>query len=78
MSVTSTEHAARRVLTRPLRRELVRALPERPFALRFWDGSVVPATIGGAPEFHARSPAAIGHFLPRPQRAGPGPGLRRR
>ena len=23
----------------PLRRELAQALPERPFALRFWDGS---------------------------------------
>jgi cyclopropane-fatty-acyl-phospholipid synthase len=72
MSVTSTDSAVRRVLTRPLRRELVRVLPERPFALRFWDGSVVPATIGGAPEFHARSSAAIGHFLRAPSELGLG------
>jgi cyclopropane-fatty-acyl-phospholipid synthase len=72
MSVTSTDSAVRRVLTRPLRRELVRVLPERPFALRFWDGSVVPATIGDAPEFHARSPAAIGHFLRAPSELGLG------
>jgi cyclopropane-fatty-acyl-phospholipid synthase len=72
MSMTSTDDAVRRVLTRPLRRELVRVLPERPFALRFWDGSVVPATIGGAPVFHARSPAAIGHFLRAPSELGLG------
>jgi cyclopropane-fatty-acyl-phospholipid synthase len=72
MSVTRTENAVRRALTRPLRRELARALPERPFALRFWDGSVVPATTGDAPEFHARSPAAIGHFLRAPSELGLG------
>jgi cyclopropane-fatty-acyl-phospholipid synthase len=72
MSVTSTDSAVRRALTRPLRRELARVLPERPFALRFWDGSVVPATVGGAPEFHARSPAAIGHFLRAPSELGLG------
>jgi cyclopropane-fatty-acyl-phospholipid synthase len=72
MSMTSTDDAVRRVLTRPLRRELVRVLPERPFALRFWDGSVVPATVGGAPVFHARSPAAIGHFLRAPSELGLG------
>jgi cyclopropane-fatty-acyl-phospholipid synthase len=72
MSVTRTENAVRRALTRPLRRELARALPERPFALRFWDGSVVPATTGDAPEFHARSPVAIGHFLRAPSELGLG------
>jgi cyclopropane-fatty-acyl-phospholipid synthase len=72
MSVTSTDSAVRRALSRPLRRELARVLPERPFALRFWDGSVVPATVGGAPEFHARSPAAIGHFLRAPSELGLG------
>jgi cyclopropane-fatty-acyl-phospholipid synthase len=61
-----------RALTRPLRREIVRALPERPFALRFWDGSVVPATAKGAPEFHARSPAALAHFLRAPGELGLG------
>lgn len=66
MPATSTANAAKRALTLPLRRELVRAFPERPFALRFWDGSVVPATVGGSPEFHARSPAALGHFVRAP------------
>ncbi|MDX6691890.1 MAG: cyclopropane-fatty-acyl-phospholipid synthase [Solirubrobacteraceae bacterium] len=61
-----------RALTRPLRREIVRALPERPFALRFWDGSVVPATVKDAPEFHARSPAALAHFLRAPGELGLG------
>jgi cyclopropane-fatty-acyl-phospholipid synthase len=63
---------AARALTRPLRREIARALPERPFSLRFWDGSVVPATVAGAPEFHARSPAALTHFLRSPGELGLG------
>ncbi|MEA2218527.1 MAG: cyclopropane-fatty-acyl-phospholipid synthase [Solirubrobacteraceae bacterium] len=61
-----------RVLTRPLRREISRVLPERPFALRFWDGSVVPATVAGSPEFHARTPAALTHFLRSPGELGLG------
>jgi cyclopropane-fatty-acyl-phospholipid synthase len=63
---------AARALTRPLRSEIARALPERPFSLRFWDGSVVPATVAGAPEFHARSPAALTHFLRSPGELGLG------
>jgi cyclopropane-fatty-acyl-phospholipid synthase len=62
----------RRALTRPLRREIARALPERPFALRFWDGTLVPATTPDAPEFHARSPAAIAQFLRSPGELGLG------
>ncbi|MEY2513662.1 MAG: cyclopropane-fatty-acyl-phospholipid synthase [bacterium] len=61
-----------RVLTRPLRREISRVLPERPFALRFWDDSVVPATVAGSPEFHARTPAALTHFLRSPGELGLG------
>jgi cyclopropane-fatty-acyl-phospholipid synthase len=64
--------AAARALTRPLRREIVRALPQRPFSLRFWDGSVIPATVGGAPEFHARTPNALAHFLRSPGELGLG------
>jgi cyclopropane-fatty-acyl-phospholipid synthase len=60
------------LLTRPLRREIARALPQRPFSLRFWDGSVVPATVDGAPEFHARAPAALAHFLRSPGELGLG------
>ena len=62
----------RRAMTGPLRHEVARVLPERPFALRFWDGTVVPATIDDAPEFHARSPAAIAHFLRAPSELGLG------
>jgi hypothetical protein len=64
--------SAARALTRPLRREIARALPERPFALRFWDGTVLPATADGAPEFHARTPAALTHFLRSPGELGLG------
>jgi cyclopropane-fatty-acyl-phospholipid synthase len=62
----------RGALTLALRREILRALPERPFALRFWDGSVLSATVGGAPEFHVRSPAAVAHFLRAPSELGLG------
>jgi cyclopropane-fatty-acyl-phospholipid synthase len=63
MPTLSVPRSVTRALTLPLRRGLARALPERPFSLRFWDGTIVPATIGGAPEFHVRRPAAVGHFL---------------
>jgi cyclopropane-fatty-acyl-phospholipid synthase len=72
MATTTTTTRGRRGLTLPLRRELMRALPERPFALRFWDGSVVAATVGDAPEFHVRSPAAIAHFVRAPSELGLG------
>jgi len=56
----------------PLRRELARALPERPFALRFWDGSELAATAPGGPVFDARSPAAVAHLLRAPGQLGLG------
>lgn len=62
----------RSILTQPLRCEIARVLPERPFALRFWDGSALPATIAGSPEFHARTPAALTHFLRSPGELGLG------
>jgi cyclopropane-fatty-acyl-phospholipid synthase len=46
-----------------LRRAIARALPERPFHLRLWDGTSLPATTPDAPEFRATSPAAVAHFL---------------
>ena len=58
--------------TRPLRREIARALPERPFQLRFWDDTTVPATTAAAPEFHIRSPTAIAHFVRSPGELGLG------
>ena len=59
-------------VTAPLRDELRRALPERPFELRFWDGTNVPATTKGAPTFSFRSPQAIAHVLRAPGELGLG------
>ncbi len=56
----------------PLRRELARALPARPFALRFWDGSELGPTVGGGPAFTVRSPAAVAHMLRAPGQLGLG------
>jgi cyclopropane-fatty-acyl-phospholipid synthase len=56
----------------PLRRELAQALPDRPFALRFWDGSELPPTIPGGPVFTVRSPAAVAHLLRAPGQLGLG------
>jgi cyclopropane-fatty-acyl-phospholipid synthase len=58
--------------TEPLRRELASALPSRPFALRFWDGSSVRATEPDAPTFTLRSPQAIAHVLRAPGELGLG------
>jgi cyclopropane-fatty-acyl-phospholipid synthase len=56
----------------PLRRELAQALPERPFALRFWDGSELAPTTPGGPVFTVRSPAAVAHLLRAPGQLGLG------
>jgi len=56
----------------PLGRELRRALPSRPFNIRFWDGTSVPATEQGAPTFVLRRPRALGHFLAAPGTLGLG------
>jgi cyclopropane-fatty-acyl-phospholipid synthase len=55
----------------PLRRELGRALPERPFTLRFWDGSELSGT-GAGPLLHLRSPRAAGQLLRAPGQLGLG------
>ncbi|MDQ6836561.1 MAG: cyclopropane-fatty-acyl-phospholipid synthase family protein [Actinomycetota bacterium] len=55
----------------PLRRELAAALPRRPFTIRFWDGSTVPATEAG-PTFEVRSPQALAHVLRAPGELGLG------
>ena len=57
-------------LTLPLRRELARALPERPFTVRFWDGATVGATLDAAPTFQLRRPSALAHFLRSPNALG--------
>jgi len=56
----------------PLRRELAHALPVRPFALRFWDGSELGPTVEGGPVFTVRSPAAVAHMLRAPGQLGLG------
>ncbi len=56
----------------PLRRELARALPARPFALRFWDGSQLEPTVAGGPVLTMRSPAAVAHLLRAPGQLGLG------
>jgi cyclopropane-fatty-acyl-phospholipid synthase len=58
--------------TAPLRRELERAIPSRPFAIEFWDGTRLPTTDGGGPTFLVRSPKAVAHALRAPGQLGLG------
>jgi cyclopropane-fatty-acyl-phospholipid synthase len=58
--------------TAPLRRELEARLPDRPFAVEFWDGTSVPATGDGGPTFSVRSPSAAMHVLMAPGQLGLG------
>jgi cyclopropane-fatty-acyl-phospholipid synthase len=56
----------------PLRRELSRVFPSRPFHVRFWDGGAVEATEPGSPTFFVRRPSALAHFLRAPSSLGLG------
>ncbi len=58
--------------TAALRRQITSALPERPFALRFWDGTGIEATQPEAPTFTFRSPQALAHILLAPGELGLG------
>jgi cyclopropane-fatty-acyl-phospholipid synthase len=58
--------------TAPLRREIEAHIPERPFAVEFWDGTRLPATNGGGPTFYVRSPRAAAHALRAPGQLGLG------
>ena len=60
--------------TAPLRARVADALPERPFTVRFWDGTTLPATRGDGdgPTFTVRSPRAVGHVLRAPGQLGLG------
>lgn len=60
-------------LARPaaLREELRTALPDRPFTIRFWDGSELEATSDG-PTISARSPRAVAYLLSAPGELGLG------
>src|ERR1700730_17973678 len=51
---------------------MTRALPSRPFNVRFWDGAVVAATESDAPTFFVRRPSALAHFLTAPGTLGLG------
>jgi cyclopropane-fatty-acyl-phospholipid synthase len=54
----------------PFLRELDQALPDRPFSVRLWDGSTLPATNGAGPTFEVRSPDALAHALLSPGQLG--------
>src|SRR3978361_536706 len=56
--------------TTPLRRELAARIPDRPFTVRFWDGTSLPATEGEGGPPPPRPPA-----LPFPVRFWHGPSL---
>ena len=58
--------------TAPIRRALAASLPDRPFAVEFWDGTAVPATGGDGPTFTVRSPRAVAHVLRAPGQLGLG------
>jgi cyclopropane-fatty-acyl-phospholipid synthase len=57
----------------PLREELARALPDRPFEVAFWDGSTLPSTNGSSmTTFRVKSPVALAHALRAPGQLGIG------
>ena len=58
--------------TGPLRHALTTSLPRRPFAVRFWDGTEVPATEPGAPTLTLLTPRALFHALRAPGELGLG------
>jgi cyclopropane-fatty-acyl-phospholipid synthase len=58
--------------TAPLRDALTATLPSRPFALRFWDGTEVPATDPGSPTLTFTTPRALAHVVRAPGELGLG------
>ena len=58
--------------TEPLCREIERTLPDRPFAIEFWDGGKVPPSNGAGPTLRFRTPRAIAHVLRSPGQLGLG------
>src|SRR5271154_1663419 len=58
--------------TAPLRREIERRIPERPFTVEFWDGTQLAASSDGGPTFYVRSPRAAAHVLRAPGQLGLG------
>jgi cyclopropane-fatty-acyl-phospholipid synthase len=58
--------------TAPLRQALTTSLPRRPFGVRFWDGTEVPATEPDAPTLTLLTPRALAHALRAPGELGLG------
>ena len=58
--------------TSPLRDEIERAFPDRPFSVKFWDDTELPSTNGAGPTFSIRSPAALAHAMRAPGQLGLG------
>jgi cyclopropane-fatty-acyl-phospholipid synthase len=58
-------------MTGDLRSAIAEALPERPFAIEFWDGSRLDGTSDG-PVFKITTPQAFGHILRAPSQLGVG------
>jgi cyclopropane-fatty-acyl-phospholipid synthase len=58
--------------TAPLRRALTASLPRRPFGVRFWDGTEVPATEPASPTLTLTTPSALAHALRAPGELGLG------
>src|SRR3954452_16776522 len=56
----------------PLRDEIARVFPDRPFRIEFWDGSELPPTNGGGPTFKLANRKAVGHALRAPGQLGIG------
>ncbi|HEY4827296.1 MAG TPA: cyclopropane-fatty-acyl-phospholipid synthase family protein [Solirubrobacteraceae bacterium] len=56
----------------PLRDALENVLERRPFGVRFWDGTEVPATESGSPTLTFRTPRALAHVLRAPGELGLG------
>ena len=54
------------------RRDLAQLLPDRPFELRFWDGTAVPATRVPGPTLTIHSPRALAYALHAPGQLGLG------
>jgi cyclopropane-fatty-acyl-phospholipid synthase len=57
--------------TAPLREAMEEAIPDRPFSVAFWDGSVLPGTSDG-PRFTVRTPRALAQALSAPGELGIG------
>jgi cyclopropane-fatty-acyl-phospholipid synthase len=58
--------------TAPFRQAFVAHFPERPFSIRFWDGTSIPSTTGDGPTFDIRSPRAFAYALSAPGQLGLG------